>query len=101
MGGGQAGGGQHGSAEGERESEDGMLPLDHLERDAEIVEDGHGSNVSVLSSQWSERKELVGVVVNVLPLQSHYAIGLAAPRMGSLGTENNELRTGFWTYFRN
>ncbi len=50
---GQAGGGQHSSAEGERESEDGVLPLDHFEGDAEVVEDGHGSRVSVLSSQFS------------------------------------------------
>ena len=48
--------GEHGSAESERESEDGVLPLDHFEDDAEVVEDGHGSRVSVLGSgvrgQW-------------------------------------------------
>jgi hypothetical protein len=27
-----------------------VLPLDHFEGDAEVVEDGHGSRVSVLSS---------------------------------------------------
>jgi hypothetical protein len=56
MNGGKAGGGEHGSAESERESEDGVLPLDHLEGDAEVVEDRHGSRVSVLGSgvrgQW-------------------------------------------------
>jgi len=30
MRGGEAGGGEHGSAESERESEDGVLPLDHF-----------------------------------------------------------------------
>jgi hypothetical protein len=62
MRGGQARGGEHGSAESEGESEDGVLPLDHFEGDAEIVENGHGSNVSVVSpvvsGQWSVvRKE--------------------------------------------
>src|ERR1700733_11284571 len=38
---GKAGGGGHGSAERERESEDGMLPLDHFKRDAQVVENGH------------------------------------------------------------
>jgi hypothetical protein len=50
MGGGKSGGGEHGSAESEWESEDGVLPLDHFEGDAEVVEDGHASRVSVLSS---------------------------------------------------
>ena len=45
MAGGKAGGGEHGSAQSEWESEDGVLPLDHFERDAEVVEDGHGSRV--------------------------------------------------------
>jgi hypothetical protein len=44
MGGGKAGGGKHGSAESEGESEDGVLPLNHFERDAEIVKDGHGDD---------------------------------------------------------
>ncbi len=42
MGAGQTGGGEHGSAKRERESEDGMLPLDHFEGDAEVAEEGHG-----------------------------------------------------------
>jgi len=50
MRGGKSGGGEHGSAESEWESEDGVLPLDHFEGDAEVVEDGHASRVSVLSS---------------------------------------------------
>jgi hypothetical protein len=41
MGAGKAGGSQHGSAEGKRESEDGVLPFDHFESDAEVVKDGH------------------------------------------------------------
>ena len=41
MSGGKAGSGEHGSAERERESEDGVLPLDHLQRDAQVVQDGH------------------------------------------------------------
>ena len=48
MGGGKAGGGEHGSAEREGERKDGVLPLDHFEGDAEVVQDGHGSRVSVL-----------------------------------------------------
>ena len=39
--GGQAGSGEHGSAESERESEDGVLPLDHFERNAQVAQDGH------------------------------------------------------------
>src|SRR5271166_3310603 len=63
VGGGKTGGGEHGSAEGKWESEDGVLPLDHLESDAEVVKDGHrkivrqfsvlSSRLSVLSSQFS------------------------------------------------
>src|SRR5271169_3106927 len=49
MGGGEAGSGQHGSADSKRESEDGVLPLNHVEGYAEVAEDGHGNNVSVLS----------------------------------------------------
>ena len=41
MGSGNAGGGEHGSAKREWESEDGVLPLDHLEGDVEVAEDGH------------------------------------------------------------
>jgi hypothetical protein len=55
-----------------------VFPLDHFQGDAEVVEDGHGSRVSVLSSQfsvvsgqWSERKDLAGVVVNVLTLHCY------------------------------
>lgn len=57
---GKAGGGEHGSAEREGESEDRMLPLDHLESDAEIVEDGHRKIVrqlSVLGPQNAEWKD--------------------------------------------
>ena len=38
---GQAGGGEHGSAERERESEDRMFPLDHFQGSAEIAQEGH------------------------------------------------------------
>ena len=41
VGGGKAGSGEHGSAEGEWESEDGVLPFDHFKGDAEVAEDGH------------------------------------------------------------
>ena len=37
----KAGSGEHGSAESERESEDGVLPLDHFERNAQVAQDGH------------------------------------------------------------
>jgi hypothetical protein len=56
MGRGKAGGGQHGSADSERESEDGVLPLNHFQGDAEVVEYGHGKIVeqgTVVSGQWS------------------------------------------------
>jgi hypothetical protein len=61
VGSGKSGGGEHGSAESEREREDGVLPLDHFEGDAEVVENGHGkiveqegsSQFSVLGSQFS------------------------------------------------
>jgi len=66
MGGGKAGGGEHGSAESERESEDGMLPLDHFEGDAEVVEDGHGKIVEQAAVLSSPRdKTLQRVVVNI------------------------------------
>jgi len=42
MSGGKARGGEHGSAEREWESEDGVLPLDHFKGDAEVVKNGHG-----------------------------------------------------------
>ena len=41
MHGGKTGGGEHGSAESEWESEDGVLPLNHLEGDTEVAENGH------------------------------------------------------------
>ena len=41
MSGGKAGGGEHGSAESEWEREDGVLPLDHFQRGAEVVKDRH------------------------------------------------------------
>ena len=41
MGSGKAGGGEHGSAQSEGESEDRVLPLDHFEGYAEVVENGH------------------------------------------------------------
>ena len=47
MGGGKSGGGEHGSAEGEGERENGVLPFDHFERDAEVVEDWHGIGPSL------------------------------------------------------
>ncbi len=57
MGGGQAGGGEHGSAEREWESEDGVFPLNHFQGDAEIAKQRHGKIVrqfSVLGSQSSD-----------------------------------------------
>ena len=58
MGGGKAGSGEHGPAESEGEGEDGVLPLNHFESDAEIVKEGHGDDCrtcvgAVLSSQFS------------------------------------------------
>jgi hypothetical protein len=47
----KARGGEHSSAKSEWESEDGVLPLDHLEGDAEIVKDGHGKIVKQSSCQ--------------------------------------------------
>ena len=41
MTGGKARSGEHSSAESEWESEDGVLPLDHLKRHAKIVSDSH------------------------------------------------------------
>jgi hypothetical protein len=41
MGGGDAGGGKHSSAESERERKDGVLPLDHFKGDAQVVKYGH------------------------------------------------------------
>ena len=41
MRGGQAMGGEHGSGKGEGEREDGVLPLDHLERGAQVMEERH------------------------------------------------------------
>ena len=43
MGGRPAVGGEHSAAESEWEREDGVLPLDHLKRGAQVVQDGHGS----------------------------------------------------------
>ena len=51
MRGGKAGGGEHGSAESERKSEDGVLPLDHFERDTQVVKDGHREIVTENSCQ--------------------------------------------------
>ena len=48
MGGGKAGSGEHGSAESEREGEDGVLPLDHFQSNAKVVKYGHGKIVE----QW-------------------------------------------------
>jgi len=38
---GQAGSREHRAAESEGESEDGVLPLDHFERHAQIAKNGH------------------------------------------------------------
>jgi len=51
MRGGKSRGGEHSSAESERESENGVLPLDHLECDPEVVEDGHGEIVNGVGSE--------------------------------------------------
>ena len=53
MGSGKAGGGEHRSAKRERESEDGVLPLDHFQSDAEAMEDGHGKIVKQNGCQFS------------------------------------------------
>jgi hypothetical protein len=60
MGGGKAGSGEHGSAESEGESEDGVLPLNHFESDAEIVKDGHGTIVEQGRVVVVSRRRLVG-----------------------------------------
>jgi hypothetical protein len=49
MGAGKAGGGEHGSAESEGESEDGVLPLDHFESHAEVAKERHGTIVEQVS----------------------------------------------------
>ena len=49
MGSGKAGGGEHGSAKREREREDGVLPLDHFQGDAQVAQDGHESIVMQVS----------------------------------------------------
>ena len=36
---------KHGAAESKRERKDGMLPLDHLQRYTQIMQNGHGSIV--------------------------------------------------------
>ena len=41
VGAGKARSGEHGSAERKRERKDGVLPLDHFEGNAKVVEDGH------------------------------------------------------------
>ena len=69
MGGGKSGSGQHGSTERERESEDGMLPLDHFKGDAQVVEDGHGKIVkqkAVASSRFSAARPADGCALAVL-----------------------------------
>ena len=38
---GKSAGGKHGARQGKGEREDGVLPLDHLQGDAEAVRDGH------------------------------------------------------------
>ena len=43
---GQASSGEHSARERKREREDGMLPFDHLERDAQVVEQEHGKDSS-------------------------------------------------------
>ena len=56
---GKAGSGEHGSAESERESEDGVLPLDHFERNAQVAQDGHrkfvrqGRRFSSQNPEWT------------------------------------------------
>jgi len=44
----QALGSEHGSAESKGEREDGVLPLDHLERNAEVAEEGHEESLAGL-----------------------------------------------------
>jgi len=57
---GKAGSGEHGSAEREWESEDGVLPLDHLERDAEVVENGHREIVRQMRAAVSKWRSAIG-----------------------------------------
>jgi hypothetical protein len=52
------GGSEHCATKSEGQSEDRVLPLDHLESDAKIPQDGHKKivrQISVLSSQISDR----------------------------------------------
>ena len=49
MGSGKAGGGEHGSAKSEWKGKNGVLPFDHLERDAKVAESGHETIVKQLA----------------------------------------------------
>jgi hypothetical protein len=62
MGGGKAGSGEHSATESERESEDGVLPLNHFESDAEIVKDGHGTIVEQAPGRRSSVSGIAGDV---------------------------------------
>jgi len=74
MGGGKAGGGEHGAAESEGESEDGVLPLNHFERDAEIVKGGHGTIVEQVSAAGRRSHALPEIwIVNVVETNTRAA----------------------------
>src|SRR5258708_29933821 len=57
--GGNARGCEHGPAKREWESEDGVLPLDHVERHAQIAEEGHCRDCKTdICLRWEPLKEL-------------------------------------------
>ena len=58
MSGGKSRGRQHGSTKSEGEREDRVLPLDHFQSDAEVVEDGHGTIVEQQFSVLTKRNTL-------------------------------------------
>src|SRR5579862_2881918 len=68
MRGGQAMGGEHGSGKGEGEREDGVLPLDHLERGAQVAEERH----------WISLTEVWGAGLRVWGISEWSGCGVAA-----------------------
>ena len=48
---GQSTGGQHRAAESKGQREDGVLPLDHLQRDAQVADEGHVEILAVGTGQ--------------------------------------------------
>jgi hypothetical protein len=80
-------GGQHGSAKCEWESKDRVLPLNHFQRNAEIVEDGHGKIVARRFSVLGSQKTKLGR----RPVNPFHGINLSRQRR--FNTENRELGT--------